>query len=145
MYRELFDNYVTCTGVQENTEVSRLKEFLYHISRTAYGPSSRADVASLEGHGAVVCDMLAVSVALYLLQSPYHITPLSRPHCYSCTDYITHMKHVNVEVETEGKYTRGQTVVDWGCYDGVNRVRNVYWIDELKSDIYLQMFKNMFV
>ena len=157
MFRELFDYYVACRDTHapgSDSDSQGLREFLYHISRAAYGPSGRADAASVEAHGAVVCDMLAVSVALWVLRaggqptptpSGPHTHPQPQPHCYSHSPYITRMKHVNVEVETEGRYTRGQTVVDWGCYDGVSRVRNVYWILELKADIYLQMFKDMFV
>ena len=46
-----------------------------------------------------------------------------------------------MEVELDGKLTRGQTVVDWGCFDGVTRQPNCNWVLEVNSDV----FRNMFI
>ena len=51
---------------------------------------------------------------------------------------------VNVEVELTGKLTRGQTVVDWGCFDDIVRKKNCDWISKVDLEVYTNMFKEIF-
>ena len=49
-----------------------------------------------------------------------------------------------MEVELEGRLTRGQTVVDWGCFDGVERQPNCNWVLDIDHDVFAAMFKEMY-
>jgi hypothetical protein len=44
-------------------------------------------------------------------------------------------------VECAGTYTRGQTVVDWGCFDGktAERPPNVNWVTKVNVSRYQQL------
>jgi purine nucleosidase len=75
--------------------------------------------------GAVVCDALAMAIAL----NP---------------GLIQHSQTVNVEVELNGTHTRGQTVVDWGCYDGVARVKNCEWVLRVSGAEFIEMFTSLY-
>lgn len=46
-------------------------------------------------------------------------------------------RHVNVEVETRGTYTRGTSIVDWWGISG--RKANAYYVDDLDSDKYFEV------
>lgn len=110
---------------------SRLNEFLSKISQFSYAPAKRFPIPhfSLPGehyHGAVVCDALALAIAL------------------DPTSLIVSAHDVNMEVECKGSITRGQTVVDWGCFDGIIRPKNCKWVMEVNSDKFIEMFKAMY-
>ena len=78
--------------------------------------------------GAVICDMLAVAVALN-----YSSLVLSVEKCH-------------VDVELQGKHTRGATICDFGhCYDKVRRDRRIIWVDKCDSRLLIEMFKSIFV
>jgi inosine-uridine nucleoside N-ribohydrolase len=47
-------------------------------------------------------------------------------------------------VEVAGTLTRGQTVVDWGCFDGVARKSNCNWILEIDNDVFAEMFADLY-
>jgi inosine-uridine nucleoside N-ribohydrolase len=66
---------------------------------------------------AVICDALAVAVA---------IDP----------SIIQSSKQTHVEVDTREGITRGMTVCDWGCYDGVERPKNVKWVLDVSVNKY---------
>ena len=131
----LFDKYIS-----ENTSKnSRSNDFLYQICKTIYSKDNRhlpidnfdetvgnsTQTQHEHEHGAIICDALCVAVAL-------------DPTLITCS------RHVNVEIELDGKLTRGQSVVDWGCYDGVDRVKNVKWVNSVNSEVYATMFSNIF-
>lgn len=111
---------------------SRLNHFLKEICQFSFGsPHLRLPVKHYshpDEHfgGAVICDVLAMAVAL----NPDYI--------------IRDSEEVHVEVELEGKLTRGQTVVDWGCFDGIERKKNCDWISRIDLDVYQSMFREIF-
>lgn len=112
----------------ESAKKSRVNEFLRGISSHSYAVEKRkGDVSDCRDNpttsGAVICDALALAVAF------------SDPEVI-----IEESKKVNVEVELEGQITRGQTVVDWGCFDGVERKPNCEWILEVDSNVFRDMF-----
>lgn len=115
----------------ENAAKSRLNHFLREICAFSFGKNEKIGLPhfSLPGQhfgGAVICDLLAVAVAL----NPEGL--------------IKSAQDVNVEVELVGSLTRGQTVVDWGCFDPVARPMNCKWITEIDLSVYLQMFRDIF-
>lgn len=72
--------------------------------------------------GAVICDAVAMAVALdpTILQSA---------------------RRVHVDVELHGTLTRGQTVVDWGCFDGVERRPNCAWVTAVDVGRFSQLLE----
>lgn len=131
----LFDKYISDTFAKR----SRSNDFLYQICKTIYSKENRhlpidnfdetvgnsSQTQHEHEHGAIICDALCVAIAL-------------NPALITCS------RNVNVEIELDGKLTRGQSVVDWGCYDAVDRVKNVKWINSIDSDLYAEMFSRMF-
>ena len=83
--------------------------------------------------GAVICDCLAVAVAL--------AHDVDRGNGALVEEYST----VHVDVELQGTHTRGQTVVDFGhCYDGVTRCRTVRWVTKVDVNVYVNMLSRLF-
>ena len=84
------------------------------------------EIVGRRGTGAVICDCLAIAIAL----DPSMIKKSARVH---------------VDVETNGTFTRGQTVVDFGhSYDMDPRDRNVQWLTDVDQEKYIRRFKMMF-
>lgn len=125
---DLFDEVMS----DEFARRSRKNNFIKEICRYSYcSPHLRMSLkhrSHPDEHfgGADICDALAMAVAL------------------NPDDLIQDSELVNVEVELEGKLTRGQTVVDWGCFDGVERKKNCKWITRLNHQAYTQMIKELF-
>mmetsp|Transcript_2590 Transcript_2590/g.4716 ORF Transcript_2590/g.4716 Transcript_2590/m.4716 type:complete len:355 (+) Transcript_2590:137-1201(+) len=113
----------------------RLNDFLHRISSFSYAVSKRGALADCGDDaarpGAVICDAVAVAVALCIGSETER-------------SIVTRSKAVNVEVELEGRLTRGQTVVDWGCFDGVERQPNCHWVQDIDHDVFAAMFKEMY-
>ena len=115
----------------EYAQRSRMNNFMKEICHFSFGsPHLRVSVkhrSHPDEHfgGAVICDVLAMAVAL----NP---------------DIVVDSEQVNVEVELEGRITRGQTVVDWGCYDGIERKKNCDWVSRINHEAYMEMFESMF-
>jgi purine nucleosidase len=110
---------------------SSISSFLHTISQFSYHPKKRIPIPhyslpSEHFHGAVICDALALAVALNSQQ------------------LIRSQALVNVEVELKGEITRGQTVVDWGCYDGITRTKNCQWVLAIETEVFVEMFKRMY-
>jgi purine nucleosidase len=110
---------------------SRINGFLKSVCDFSFGAHSRQPMEhySKPGEhfgGAVICDALALAVAL---DEPGVVS------AHQC---------VNVEVELTGSITRGQTVVDWGCFDNVDRQKNCHWITGVNLETYLAMFRSVF-
>jgi inosine-uridine nucleoside N-ribohydrolase len=101
--------------------------FLAAISTLSYPPPETRppDDGKRGGLGAVVCDALAVFIAL----NP---------------DAILESKRVHVDVELDGTLTRGQTVLDFGhAYDGLERPKTVEWVTKIDLDRYCEAFKSL--
>lgn len=116
---------------EENMKTSRLNHFLSEISRFSYSFTKRNPIPHFSDpgehfNGAVICDALAMAVAL----NPDRV--------------IVSSHDVNTEVELAGRITRGQTVVDWGCYDGIIRPKNCKWIMKIDDSVYQQMFRQIY-
>lgn len=113
----------------------RLNDFLYRISSFSYAETKRGALADCGDDaarpGAVICDAVAVAVALCIGSETER-------------SIVTRSKEVNVEVELEGRLTRGQTVVDWGCFDGVKRQPNCHWVLDIDHAVFAEMFKEMY-
>jgi purine nucleosidase len=125
---DLFDKLLVKELVETDSDNGRLRRFLFDISTQTYGHKQREFLEM--NTGAVICDLLAVAVALCGKSSPNSLVEKSR--------------RVNVEVELTGTHTRGQTVVDWGCYDGIKRIPNCNWITNVRMTEYVRMFEKMF-
>lgn len=125
---ELYDELLS----EEAARRSRLAHFLREICFLSFGADHNRKEISHFSHpgehfgGAVICDALAIAVAL----NPEKLV-------------ISH-EQVNVEVELVGTLTRGQTVVDWGCFDGVFRKKNCDWIQRVDLEVYKDMVREMF-
>ncbi|CAM9254891.1 unnamed protein product [Ectocarpus fasciculatus] len=125
---EVYDEVMS----DESAKRSRLNNFLKEICQVSYGsPHLRIPVPHFSHPGehfggAVICDVLAMVVAL----NPDSVIEAS--------------EEVNVEVELDGKLTRGQTVVDWGCFDGVVRKKNCSWVTRVNHNAFISMFKEIF-
>ena len=80
------------------------------------------DSEKRSGEGAVICDLVAVLVAME-------------------PGIVVKSEMVHVEVEGNSKAIGwGATVVDWGhCYDGAERKRMVEWITEIDVEMYARM------
>ena len=72
-----------------------------------------------------MCDALAVAVAL-------------------CPGIVQASQEVHAAVELAGTYTRAQTVVDWGCFDSVQRTPNCCWVLEVDQEKYVEMIMTLF-
>ena len=106
----------------------KLRDFVAAIARKPFPPAEarEGDVDAKRGSGAVVCDLLAVAVALY-------------PELALSAE-LTH-----VDVETGGRHTRGTTVVDFGhCYDKVLRLKRIRWVTSVDVERYSQLFASLF-
>jgi purine nucleosidase len=124
---DLFDEM----NSEESDKTSSISSFFRGISQFSYHPDKRIpiphfSIPSEHFHGAVICDALAVAIAL----DPQNL--------------IQSQTLVHVDVELKGELTRGQTVVDWGCYDGIVRTKNCQWVLVAKSDVFVEMFRKMY-
>ena len=158
--RHVFDEHIYHhEGDNRNRNNTDLQKFMYAISRDAYGHHNRhfsdvgedgkpmeVEVQNISGtdtsynehkEGAVICDMVAVAIALNGI-------PAAIPSSHADSHIVKSSVEVNVEVETEGKYSRGQTVVDWGCYDAVVRLKNCHWVTDISTEYYVDMFCQAF-
>ncbi|WP_186023264.1 nucleoside hydrolase [Burkholderia gladioli] len=84
--------------------------------------------------GKVVADIMAAEVAYQNKRRGVESAPMYDP---SATGYLVDPslfkgKLVNVEVETTGQWTLGETVVDWSGHSG--RKPNATWITEVDAD-----------
>lgn len=116
---------------EETDKVSTISHFLREISLFSYNPQKREPLAhfsvpSEHFNGAVICDALAIAIAL------------------NPTELIKHSQSVHVDVELKGELTRGQTVVDWGCYDGIIRTKNCDWVLQVNNNVFIEMFRSMY-
>jgi len=83
------------------------------------------DAQSPEIGGAIICDAVAMALAL-------------RP------DVSKRSANVHVDVELQGSITRGQTVLDWGhCFEGIQRQKDVSWVMELDNSRYIELLRQM--
>ena len=106
-------------AVSKEHHEGEVGRFLKAICRDIY--SSEKDADKRSGEGAVICDFLAVACAIDRA-------------------VVRGREMVNVEVETGGGITEGMTVVDWGCYDGVEgREKSVEWVKELDMEKAIEM------
>lgn len=115
----MFDEHVLDTV---NSRSSRLHTFFREISHLSYGPQQRN---TMQRGGAIICDLLAVAIALN-------------------QNLANDVALVNVEIELQGSLTRGQTVVDWDCYDQANRPKNCRWVASVHAETYHRMFVDTF-
>jgi inosine-uridine nucleoside N-ribohydrolase len=83
--------------------------------------------------GAVICDCLAVAIALTHGKA-------------ASDDIVSSIRMTNIEVEcTSNALTRGCTVCDFGhCYDGISRKRNIRWVTAVNNDLYIKNFIQLF-
>ena len=140
--RKIFDEATRCcTGQSESLEgMTQLGRFIREICYLPYvsrrggevesggnrEDNSQIDVDAKRGRGAVICDLLAVAIAL---------NPL----------IVRKAVDTHVDVELYGTHTRGCTVCDFGhCYDGVSRLRNISWILDCDQVVYQSMFLELF-
>lgn len=121
-----FDEFI---ATNHHPNSNRLRYFLCSILDHTYNKNRAHNAAVHESdfpEGANICDALAVAVAL-------------------CPEaMILQETGVNVDVELTGTMTRGQTVVDWGCYDGVVRYKNCRWVTHIDNALWLGMIKELF-
>jgi len=108
-----------------SSPISLVGNFIKHILQLAYVLRRQGEEEKRADSGAVVCDLLAIVVAID-------------------ESMVEDIERVHVEVELEGKLTRGMTVVDAGhCYDGVLRTRLVRWVTKINQDKYHQHWTNL--
>lgn len=109
-----------------NPNHNEVGNFLSKILHKSYGNhencEERKSSSARPIEGAVICDPCAM---IYFLD---------RRTAKSC-------EYVHVEVECESELTRGMTVVDWGCYDGSNRTRNVKWLKQMDVNLYADILR----
>lgn len=74
--------------------------------------------------GAVICDALAVAVAL------------------DSDNVLTGSQRVHVDVELTGTHTRGMTVVDWGASFTEKQVPNCTWVTAVSVESYAAALDN---
>jgi inosine-uridine nucleoside N-ribohydrolase len=101
---KVFDELVVKGG-------SDAQKFLASISKNVYDPNASSEKRS--SAGAVICDALAVALAIS-----------------SGDELVGACELAHVEVETNrSSLALGATVLDFGhCYDGVDRERTVRWV-----------------
>jgi purine nucleosidase len=116
---EPFDQALASDGTH-NRFLSKILDKAFVQSRAGEDPCRQKDL------GAVICDALAVAVAL-------------DPTVAMVSD------DVHVDMELAGVHSRGQTVVDWGCYDGVRREPNCDWVRRVDMEKYCSMITETFV
>ena len=77
--------------------------------------------------GLVICDALAMAVAL------------------DRQGLVTREQRIHVGVECAGTLTRGMTVCDWGCYDGLEDQRPavVDWVLECDGARFVKLMDEM--
>ncbi len=109
--------------------LTRLELFLRSVCWCPFVQQREADEqenCKRGGNGAVICDCLAVAIAM----NPQAL--------------VIESNKVHVDVELQGMYTRGQTVVDFGhCYDGQLRNRNIEWITKISVAAYQDSWSRM--
>lgn len=127
---KLYDSLIYDDVVGELDNDPTIRAFLAAISEKTFPPRCLriGDVDPKRGDGAVICDALAVAVALH-------------------PDIIVKYDLVHVDVELCGTYTRGTTVVDFGhAYElpqnDESRPRTVRWIAAIDPKIYQDVFSN---
>jgi len=123
-----FDSLIYSCSNDHKEKESHTRSFIAAISKKTFPPrhlTADNDSDAKRGSGAVICDALAVACAL-------------RPELVKKFDLA------HVEVEREGKSTRGMTVCDFGhSYDGVDRPRGVRWVTDVDIDGYTKVFTEL--
>jgi len=125
---DIFDRHIR----NHNEKTTVLGRFLSSITHYSFvQPRECTESSALgtrgEDRGAVICDLLATDVILN-------------------EEIITNIDFVHIDVETQGMYTRGTTVVDFGhCFDGVKRERTVRWVTDIDVELYAASFESLFV
>lgn len=132
-----FDSALPAAGSRDgrtsaHNTLPTLREFLRAICYKAYihdretlsvEKSGAESGEKRAGAGAVICDALAVCIALY-------------------PEVAIQSSKVHVEVELSGVHTRGMTVTcNNHCYDSVERERNVSWIDSVDVHRFCELFE----
>eukprot|EP00747_Dinoflagellata_sp_TGD_P190274 gnl/TRDRNA2_/TRDRNA2_51720_c0_seq2.p1 gnl/TRDRNA2_/TRDRNA2_51720_c0~~gnl/TRDRNA2_/TRDRNA2_51720_c0_seq2.p1 ORF type:complete len:178 (-),score=26.31 gnl/TRDRNA2_/TRDRNA2_51720_c0_seq2:69-602(-) len=116
----VFDKLLVSDDDSSSTTV---RAFLAAICRLPF-VEKRSPTAT----GAIICDATAMAVAL------------------GREEVACEILAVHVDVELDGRLTRGQTVVDYGhCFDGVIRPRNVQWVTTLNLNAYHRMLSSTFL
>lgn len=114
--------------VHDDDGTTKVQDFLQRVSHLPYvhrrNPPSSVANARTGVNGAVICDALAMAIAM----DP---------------SLITNSTDVHVEVELEGRLTRGTTVVDWGCYDGIFRHRSNTWVLGVDVQGYIRIVREL--
>ena len=84
--------------------------------------------------GAVVADIMTAEVAYQKGRHGVEEAPMYDPTAtgYLIDPTLFKGRQVNVEVETTGEWTLGETVVDWNGHSG--RAPNALWINEVDAD-----------
>lgn len=125
---KLFDRCIGVSTDEPNAPQTPLNDFLGSICSFTYNKCRTSnDVHEVEYcQGANICDSLCVAIAL------------------QDSSFVKTATAVNVDVELDGSMTRGQTVVDWGCFDGVVRHKNCNWIKTIDEEKWHQMVKDTF-
>jgi len=101
---------------------SNVGVFLSKILQFTFGTQHQENRLNLSG--AVICDVIAMA-------------------CFLDPSVVIEKEFVHVEVELQSSLTRGQTVVDWGCYDGIKRSKNVKWVTKINKDMLIRMLEKM--
>jgi len=118
-----WSSYDSLIGGIDNAKLppSTKRGFLNRICEKVYRKDNPGEVSKRSKEGAVICDALAVAVAI----------DKADPFSHQDTELVSEKERVNVEV-CRGGICDGQTVVDWGvCYDGVERKRDVDWVSKV--------------
>lgn len=84
--------------------------------------------------GTIVADILAAELAYNKKRRGVEEAPMYDPLVigYLFDPSMFSGRKVNVEIETAGKWTLGETIVDWNGHSG--RAPNTTWINEVDSD-----------
>ncbi|GMI15483.1 hypothetical protein TrVE_jg3556 [Triparma verrucosa] len=113
-------------------QTSRTSDFLTKITAKIYvvpedPPKEGKDGNKRSSEGAVICDALAVAVGI----DPGGV--------------ITGFTQTHVEVDTRKGMTKGMTLCDWGCYDGVERPKNVKWVTDVNVKKYEELLEQALI